>query len=416
MHPDLVVHLLLALGLGLLIGLQREWSKSELAGVRTFPLISVFGTLTGILAERAGVWTVAAALLAIAALLIIGNLAGIRAGSADPGLTTEAAVLVMFAVGVAISQGLIGPAIVVTGAVAVLLQWKSQLHGFVARIEEAELRAVSRLVLIGLVILPALPNQDFGPYGVLNPFEIWLMVVLIVGISLAAYVAYRLFGARGGVLATGLLGGLISSTATTLTYSQKAREESISTAMSGAVIVLSSASVFGRVLVEVSVVAPGALPEVALPLLAMTGVFAVLAWMALARCGREPLPERDRQPPSTLGSAILFGLLYAVVLLAVAMARRHFGQGGLYTVAAASGLTDVDAITLSTSQLIRSGTLAADTGWRVILIGALSNIGFKAGIVFAVSGGPLFRWLLPYFAVAWAAGALLVALWPASTA
>jgi uncharacterized membrane protein (DUF4010 family) len=98
------------------------------------------------------------------------------------------------------------------------------------------------------------------------------------------------------------------------------------------------------------------------------------------------------------------------------MARRHFGQGGLYTVAAASGLTDVDAITLSTSQLIRSGTLAADTGWRVILIGALSNIGFKAGIVFAVSGGPLFRWLLPYFAVAWAAGALLVALWPASTA
>jgi uncharacterized membrane protein (DUF4010 family) len=205
MHPDLVVQLLLALGLGLLIGLQREWSKSELAGVRTFPLISVFGTLTGILAERAGVWTVAAALLAVAALLIIGNLAGIRAGSADPGLTTEAAVLVMFAVGVAISQGLVGPAIVVTGAVAVLLQWKRQLHGFVARIEEAELRAVSRLVLIGLVILPALPNQDFGPYGVLNPFEIWLMVVLIVGISLAAYVAYRLFGARGGVLATGLV-------------------------------------------------------------------------------------------------------------------------------------------------------------------------------------------------------------------
>jgi uncharacterized membrane protein (DUF4010 family) len=414
MHPGLVVNLLIALGLGLLVGLQREWSKSEIAGVRTFPLISIFGTLTGALAERVGGWTVAAALLAVAAMLVIGNLAGIRAGSGDPGLTTEAAALVMFAVGVAISQGLTGPAVVVTGAVAVLLQWKRQLHSFVARIEEAELRAVSRLVLIGLVILPALPDRDLGPYGVLNPFEIWLMVVLIVGISLAAYVAYRLLGARGGVLVTGLLGGLISSTATTLTYSQKAREMSSSTAMAGAVIVLSSASVFGRVLVEVSVVAPVVLPNVAPPLLAMTGVIAVLAWMALARCRRDALPERDQQPPSTLSSAILFGLLYAVVLLAVAVARRHFGEGGLYAVAAVSGLTDMDAITLSTSQLIRSGMLTADTGWKVILIGALANLGFKAGIVFAVSGGKLFRWMLPYFATAWVAGALVLVFWPAS--
>jgi uncharacterized membrane protein (DUF4010 family) len=147
----------------------------------------------------------------------------------------------------------------------------------------------------------------------------------------------------------------------------------------------------------------------------MTGVIAVLAWLALARCRRDALPEQDEQPPSTLSSAILFGLLYAVVLLAVAVARHHFGEGGLYAVAAVSGLTDMDAITLSTSQLIRSGMLTADTGWRVILIGALANLGFKAGIVFAVSGGTLFRWLLPYFGAAWAAGALLVALWPAST-
>jgi uncharacterized membrane protein (DUF4010 family) len=414
MYPDIVLNLLLALALGLLVGLQREWSKSEIAGIRTFPLITILGALSGILADKVGGWTVAVALLAVAAMLVIGNLAGLRAGLADPGLTTEAAVLVMFAVGVAVSQGLVGPAIVVTGGVAVLLQWKRELHTLVARIDEAELRAVSRLVLIGLVILPALPNRDFGPYGVLNPFEVWLMVVLIVGISLAAYVTYRLFGARVGVLLTGLLGGLISSTATTMTYSQKARSEAGHTAVAGAVIVLSSASVFGRVLLEVAAVAPAVLPKVAPPLLAMTGVMAFLAWTALARCRREPPPTLEQQPPSTLSSAIVFGLLYAVVLLAVAAARQYFGQAALYAVAALSGLTDMDAITLSTSRLIESATLEAATGWRIILIGALANLGFKGGIVFAVSGGKLSRWVLPYFGVALAVGMLLLLLWPAS--
>lgn len=414
MYPDIVLDLLLALGLGLLVGLQREWSKSGIAGIRTFPLITILGALSGVLAARVGGWTVAAALLAVTAMLVIGNLAGLRAGSTDPGLTTEAAVLVMFAVGVAVSQGLVGPAVVVTGGVAVLLQWKRELHSFVARIEEAELRAVSRLMLIGLVILPALPDRDMGPYGVLNPFEVWLMVVLIVSISLAAYVTYRLFGAHVGVLLTGLLGGLISSTATTMTYSQKARNEASHTGLAGAVIVLASASVFGRVLFEVAAVAPLVLTKVAPPLLGMTVVMAILAWAALLRSRRDPPPPLDLQPPSTLGSAIVFGLLYAVVLLAIAAARQHFSEGGLYAVAAVSGLADVDAITLSTSRLIDSATLPAETGWRIILVGALANLSFKAGIVLVVSGRQLFRWVLPYFGAALAAGLLLLAFWPAS--
>lgn len=146
--------------------------------------------------------------------------------------------------------------------------------------------------MIGLVILPAMPDRAFGPYGVVNPFEIWLMVVLIVGISLSAYVAYRLLGAHAGVVVTGILGGLISSTATTLTYSQKAREQSSHAAMAGAVIVLASTSVFGRVLFEVAAVAPSVLPQVAPPLLLMTAAIAVLAWMAVARSRSEPAPPR----------------------------------------------------------------------------------------------------------------------------
>jgi uncharacterized membrane protein (DUF4010 family) len=122
----------------------------------------------------------------------------------------------------------------------------------------------------------------------------------------------------------------------------------------------------------------------------------------------------DHEPPSTLRSAIAFGLLYAVVLLAVAAARQHFGEGALYAVAAMSGLTDVDAITLSTSRLIESGRLGPETGWRVILVGTLANLAFKAAIILTAGGGKLFRWVLPYFVAAALAAVLLLALWPAA--
>ena len=412
MHPDIVLDLLLALALGLLVGLQREWSKSEIAGIRTFPLITLLGALAGILGGPSGGWVLAAALLAVTALLVFGNLARLRAGSTDPGLTTEAAALVMFGVGAAVSRGLTGPAIVATGSVAVLLQLKGELHRFVARIEETELRAVSRLVLIGLVILPALPNRQFGTYGVLNPFEIWLMVVLIVGISLTAYVAYRLCGARVGILLTGLLGGLISSTATTVTYSQKARADRAHGAASSTIIVLASAAVFGRVLLEIAIVAPKVLLQVAPPLVLMTGIIGAAAWVSFERRRREPPPPADREPPSTLGSAIAFGMLYAIVLLAVAAAREHLGEGALYAVAAVSGLTDADAITLSTARLVETGRLGASIGWRLILIGALANLGFKAGIVLVAGGRKLLWMVLPYFGAAAVGAALLLAFWP----
>jgi uncharacterized membrane protein (DUF4010 family) len=288
------------------------------------------------------------------------------------------------------------------------------MHRFVARIEEAELRAVSRLVLIGLVILPALPDRDFGPYGVLNPFEVWLMVVLIVGISLAAYVTYQLFGAHVGVLLTGLLGGLISSTATTMTYSQMARDENRRTALAGTVIVLASASVFARVLFEVGAVSFAVLPQVGPPLLAMTAWMAILAGAAWLRSRRESPPPMERKPPSTLGSAITFGLLYAVVLLSVAAARQHFGEGALYAVAAISGLTDVDAITLSTARLIDAATLEPGMGWKIILVGALANLGFKTGIVLVAGGAKLFRWVLPYVSAAVIGGVSLLIFWPSS--
>ena len=411
MHLTIAEDLLVALALGLLVGMQREWSKSRVAGIRTFPLITLFGALSAILAGPFGGWTIGAGLLALTAMLVMADTAKMRAGDSDPGLTTEVSALAMFAVGAAVAAGLVLPAIVATGSVAVLLQYKQQLHGFVARIEEADSRAIARLVLIGLVILPALPDAPYGPFGVLNPFRVWLMVVLIVGISLAAYVAYRLLGARAGGWAAGVLGGLISSTATTATYAESSREDHRRSPAALAIIVTASAVVFGRVIVETAIVAPGVLIQTAPPLAAMMVVMMLMAAACQRKLTGAPEAMEAAGPPSGIRTALLFGALYAAVLLAVAFAKTYFGNRGLYVVAGLSGLTDMDAITLSTVQLIQTGSLQASVGWRLILVGALANLAFKAGIV-AMMGPPrLFVRVAGFFGAAIAAGAAILIFW-----
>jgi uncharacterized membrane protein (DUF4010 family) len=222
-NTELLQSLGIALGLGLLVGLQREWEQNRLAGLRTFALVSLFGALSAMLAQSHGGWVLAAGLAACAAITVPGYLASLRGKEADPGLTTEVAILVMFTVGAVAMQGNRLVAVVIAGSVMVLLQGKKPLHQMVHKIGENDLREIARLVLIGLVILPLLPNRPFGYAGVLNPFSIWLMVVLIVGISLVAYLVSKFLSPSRGAAVAGLLGGLISSTATTASVARRSR-------------------------------------------------------------------------------------------------------------------------------------------------------------------------------------------------
>ena len=205
---ELLQSLATALGLGLLVGLQREWEQNPVAGIRTFALASLFGALCGVMGFAYSGWVIASAFLAFTSMVILGNLSRVREKGPDSGLTTEMALLVMFAVGVITVHGYRMIAVVTAGTVMVLLQSKKRLHGMVRLIGEDDLREISRLVLAGLVILPALPNREMGYLGVLNPFAIWLMVVLIVGISLAAYLAQKFLGGNKGAALAGLVGGL----------------------------------------------------------------------------------------------------------------------------------------------------------------------------------------------------------------
>jgi uncharacterized membrane protein (DUF4010 family) len=411
---DLFGQMALAVALGLLVGLQRERQHTRLAGIRTFPLIALFGVLCGYLANARGGAIVVAGVLGLAALIVVANVARLRDDDADPGMTTEIAVLVMFGVGVLLATGRVLEGIVGGAGVALLLHWKDPLHGFARRIGPRDFAALMRLVLVALVVLPVLPDRSYGPYDVLNPFRIWLVVVLILGISLAGYVAFKLLGTRRGALVAGVLGGVISSTATTVGYARRSREQAVRPEVAAFVVVIASAVVFLRVLLEIAVVAPEVLNVVALPLLAMTLLLGALG-AGLARTGPAELDVEspEQEPPIELRSALAFGALYAVVLVGVAFARQHLGEAGLFAVAVASGLTDVDAITLSTAQMMKLGSVAPSTGWRMILVGALSNLVFKAVVVAVFASPELRNRVIAVFAVAVLAGAAIVAFWPA---
>ncbi len=409
---EVAQRLVVALGLGLLVGFQREWTAPHVAGIRTFALITLLGAVLALLQDEVGAWLIVAGLVAVAAMLVVGYVIKFSGARDEPGLTTQLAAVVMYTAGVSVGLGRIDLGVILGGSTAVLLHWKAPIHTFVQRMGESDVRAIIQLVLIALVILPVLPNESYDRYGVVNPFEIWLMVVLIVGISLGGYIAYKFLGARAGTLLSGLLGGMISSTATTVGYARRSRQAPAASRMAAVVIVVASTVVFLRVAVEVAVVAPEILGDILPPLAAMMFLM-VLISAGLYFTSRQ---EMDRghldEQPSELMAAIVFGLLYAAVLFSVAAVKEHFGDEALYVVAALSGLTDMDAITLSTAQLIKTGTLATETGWRMMLVGALANLVFKAGAVALLGHRQLLGRIATAFGLALAGGVLILIYWP----
>ncbi len=414
MDPLALQQLSVSLGLGMLLGLQRERTEKSIGGIRTFPFISLFGTVCAMIGEMHGSWIIPAGLLAMAALVVTANLArGTDPDGAPAGMTTEIAALLVYGLGVLIVIVDMGLAAVLGGGMAMLLHFKQPLHRFAKAVGEKDMHAIMQFVLISLVILPVLPNQGYGPYGVLNPFKIWLMVVLIVGLGLTGYVGYKIFGARAGTLLGGIIGGLVSSTATTVTFARKAKGEPALAALGALVIMIASCISLVRVLIEIGVAAPHKFAAIAPPLGAMLGaccVIAVVMWLP-CREGRSEMPEQ--QNPAEFKPAFIFAGLYALVLMGVAFAKDHFGERGLYAAAALSGLTDMDAITLSTAQLAENGEVETPSAWRAILMAAMSNFVFKFGVVAALGSGALILRVGASFALALLAAGSILWFWPA---
>jgi uncharacterized membrane protein (DUF4010 family) len=342
----------------------------------------------------------------------MGNVIRLRQDHADPGITTEVAILLMYALGAYVVAGHRVVAVVLAGTIAVLLHFKAELHGLVTRLDGGELRALMQFVLLALVVLPVLPDATYGPYSVFNPREMWLMAVLIVGLSLAGYIALKFFGERAGIVTGGVLGGLISSTATTVGWSRLTKERPEASRAAALVIVIASTVVYGRVLVEIAAIARPFLAAAAPPILVLAAAMALCAAFLWLRARGGTTASVSGQQPADLKTAFSFAALYVVVLLAVAFVNERAGTRGLYAVSVISGLTDVDAITLSVSRLVGSGQIGPDHGWRLVVVGVLANLAFKGGVAAVLGDARLRRFVVALFGIQILLGAVLLAVWP----
>lgn len=382
-----------ALAIGLLMGLERERNPAAKAGLRTFALTALFGVLaTHLATELDALWLVAVGLLLVGAMMIAAYLRAPQQPDGDPGTTTVAALMLCYGLGVLVWHDEIQLAVMLGIAATMLLYFKPELRGWSQRMSRHDLLSVLQFAVLALIILPLLPNRDYGPYGALNPHQIWWMVVLIAGVGLAGYAALRLVGQQRGAVVLGLLGGLVSSTATTLSFSRHARASSAMIPVAVIVIVLANLVVLVRLGVLAAVLAPGVLTQL-LPVLAgglvVGGLGAAYGVRRLHPQGE--LPALAMGNPTELRTALGFGLMYGVVLLAAAWLSDWLGTRGLYAVALVSGLTDVDAITLSSLRLYNLDTLSVAGVVNVITLATLANLAFKSVLALSIGGWQMAR-------------------------
>ena len=399
---------LTSLALGLLIGLERERSPAAKAGLRTFSLVALAGTLGALLSEKTGApWVLGAGLMIMGGMMVATYFK--TTSSEDPGTTTIAAVVVCYALGAMVWYGMEQLAVTLAILTTALLYFKPELSGATRSLTRLDLVSILQFAVLSFVILPILPNREYGPYHALNPYQIWWMVVLISGLSLAGYAALRVAGQRHGTLLTGLFGGIASSTATTLAFSRHSRDSPHLTSMAALIILLANWVVLVRLSVVVAVLAPGLLR----PMLTVLGGGALaglvmLYWLWRRLDGQPNTPTLDMKNPTEIRAAVSFGALYAGVLFAAAWLSDLVGSQGVYAVALVSGLTDVDAITLSSLRLFGMGTLQGNQAVTAVLLAVLANIVFKSGLATVIGGAALARQVLPGMA---AVAAGLVAGW-----
>ncbi|HBV21851.1 MAG TPA: magnesium transporter MgtC [Nitrosomonas sp.] len=375
-----------SLAIGLLIGLERERSPSARAGLRTFALVALFGTLAAMLSDKTDApWFLVGGLL-IVGLMTIAAYVRIQADSAtDPGTTTVAAIVICYGLGATVWYGDTKLAVMLAIITTILLYFKAELHGITQNLGRRDLVSILQFAVLTFIVLPILPNKEFGPYQAINPHQIWMMVVLISGVSLAGYVALRLVGERHGAVLLGLLGGLVSSTAATLVYTRLSKNDQYFTQLAIVVILIANLTVLIRLAIVSAVVSSDILPQL-LPVLGIGLLFGAGAtfywWHQLSQHDNIPIPEIKN--PTELRTAAGFGLLYAIVLFCAAWLSDVAGSRGLYAVALVSGLTDVDAITLTSLRLFELGKLGAAETVTAISLGIMSNIVFKLGLIYFI--------------------------------
>ncbi len=408
---DLFYRFGVALIIGILVGLEREYAhggpgEESFAGVRTFALMGLVGCTAALVAEvLAAPWAFIGIILLLGAFIAVAYF--VSASHGEIGLTTEVAALVTILTGALCYWGYLALAAAIAVATTVLLSLKLEMRTFVQRITREDIYATLKFAVITAIVLPVLPNRTFGPppLDVLNPYKIWLMVVFISGIGFLGYVLIKVVGSRQGIGLTGLLGGLVSSTAVTLSFAQRSQEEAELAKPFTLAIMVAWTIMFSRVLVEVAVLNIALLQVLWLPMAASAA--AGLAYCAYLYFSERTDKEGDVafSNPFELGPAVKFGLIYAAILLLSKAAQTYLGDTGVYFSSIIAGLADVDAITISMAEFSSTaGGVDMSTAVRAIVLAAMSNTVVKGGIVLTSGAPAMRRTLLPGFLLMLVAG------------
>jgi uncharacterized membrane protein (DUF4010 family) len=410
----------IAILIGALIGIEREKRRDTevtIGGIRTFVLLAMLGAAGGFLsAQFDTVWPLLIVVAVAGVTVVAGFLIDVDERKGPVGLITELAAIVVTLLAGLATLGQPALAVCLGIIVAALLAYKQPLHGLIDRIGWDDIFAGLRLLIASFIVLPLLPDRTIDPWGALNPRSLWLLVVLISGLSMVGYVATRWLGPGRGAVITGLTGGLVSSTAATLAFSRQSAESRGTHAahMLAMGTLIAWTVMFARVLVISFAVYPALLRELAIPMavmgLASLGAVAVLYWRyrqsKASEDGRQASGDIVISTPFSLTQAVKFGLLYAVILLLVKIVGGLGRQEGLYVVAALAGLTDVDAITLSMSQYARGGSVQVAT--IAIIIATLANTVVKAGMAVVIGSADYQRPMLAATGLIGVAGAAAI--------
>ncbi|OZG74253.1 hypothetical protein BTA51_04350 [Hahella sp. CCB-MM4] len=384
-------HFFIASLLGLMVGVQRGWVKRELdpgyrvAGVRTYTLIALLGAISTWLGQLIGFWMLGVSYLCLTIVLVSAYITSQRT-RLDMSITSLMASQLTFVFGALAMLEYFTVAAVCAVVTTFLLDMKAEMHGLLKKIRDEELDAGLKLLVMTLVMLPILPNEGYGPWGAINPYEIWWMVVLVSSISFAGYFAIKIGGATRGVLLTGLFAGLSSSTALTLHFSKLARENPELNRLLAAGILIACGTMFPRLWFILYIVNPPLAWALLSPLAVMGVCTYVPAFVFWSRQNQVSVAQPTlKQNPLELSSALLFGIILLIIVLLSHALREAFGDQGIYILSALSGITDVDAISLSLARMSKAaeGITTSTAAWG-ILIAAIVNSLVKGGLAWSL--------------------------------
>ncbi len=353
---NLIWKLFIALLLGAIVGTQRGWAMrnsldgSRIAGIRTFSLVGLLGGLVAALAKQSSVILIGFALVV---LVVVAAIAFViqQQRQQDISITGVVALMITFLLGCLVIYDQAISAAAAAVITAIVLDNKKELHQAITKLKEYELDAALQLLLISIVMLPLLPNRGFGPWDAINPYEIWWMVVLIASISFVGYFAIRIAGAKRGILFTSIFAGLSSSTALTLQFSQLSKQQPTISPLLATGILMSCGTMFPRLLIVLSVINPAIVPLIIWPIGVMMLTMYLPCWW-LWRKGESGVVNQteNKKSPLALGPAVFFGLVLALIMLLSQALGQWFGDVGVLLLAAVSGMTDVDAISLALAR------------------------------------------------------------------